>query len=188
VEIHRNSGTVTHHGKMNTDLAFEPGSRVLVSVDEDRRRILSECHTAGHVVDAAMARCDQILPPLKGYHFLEGPYVEYKGSIPLEKRQTLLASLKTAFCEILEEDIPTVIATLPKDQAQAECNRLAQNFDLTDYEHDVRVVTIAGWSCPCGGTHVASTSLLKPNQWTVLGIKSKKNVVRIKYGMTPSHN
>jgi hypothetical protein len=54
---------------------FPVGSTVLVSVDPDERRILSECHTAGHVVDAAMARCNQALPASKAYHFLDSPYV-----------------------------------------------------------------------------------------------------------------
>lgn len=58
------------------------GRSVRVKVDMDQRQILSECHTAGHVVDSAMARCGRTLPPVKGYHFLDGPYVEYKGSIP----------------------------------------------------------------------------------------------------------
>ena len=49
-------------------------------------------------------------------------------------------------------------------------------------DHHVRIVTVAGWSCPCGGTHVRSTGVLKERGWSILGIKSKKGVVRIKYG------
>jgi hypothetical protein len=76
---------------------FPTGSPVFVQVDTDRRNILSECHTAGHVVDAAMARCHQLLPPLKGYHYLDGPYVEYAGNISLQEREHLLPKLKDAF-------------------------------------------------------------------------------------------
>jgi hypothetical protein len=76
---------------------FPPGSTVSVQVDSERRNLLSECHTAGHVVDAAMAKCNTILPPEKGYHFLDGPYVEYAGNIPPEDRDRLLPLLQHSF-------------------------------------------------------------------------------------------
>jgi Ser-tRNA(Ala) deacylase AlaX len=46
----------------------------------------------------------------------------------------------------------------------------------------VRVVTVAGWNCPCGGTHVRSTGELKERGWCVKGLKCKKGVVRVRYG------
>ena len=48
-------------------------------------------------------------------------------------------------------------------------------------DDSIRIVTVAGWACPCGGTHVRSTKDLKQRQWGVVGIKSKKGVVRVKY-------
>lgn len=164
-------------------VSFSPGSAVSVSVDADRRRLLSECHTAGHVVDSAMSRCGQVLPPSKGYHFLDGPYVEYRGVIPPNERVELLQKLKIAFKELVDENIETSIETLDVDKAEKVCNRLAQNFDLSCYgDGDVRVVNVGGWPCPCGGTHVASTADLKQRNWGISGIKCKKGVVRIKYG------
>lgn len=184
VTIDRETGVVTHAGKMTGTIPFEVGKKVHVQVDADRRRILSECHTAGHVVDSAIARCDHIMPPTKGYHFLDGPYVEYKGTVPPDEREELLRNLKMAFQELVEEDIPTTIETLPKDKAEELCNRLAQNFVISDYTdaEEVRVATVAGWACPCGGTHVKSTADLKERKWGVLGIKCKKGVVRVRYG------
>jgi Ser-tRNA(Ala) deacylase AlaX len=164
------------------------GRSVRVKVDMDQRQILSECHTAGHVVDSAIARCGRTLPPVKGYHFLDGPYVEYKGSIPPEERDELLKHLQQAFVELVEEDIPTKIDNLSRADAQSLCDRVAANyFDLQqqfpDDEKDVRIVTVAGWPCPCGGTHVRSTGALKDRQWGITGFRSKKSVVRVKYNM-----
>jgi len=83
VDIDRSSGIVTHKGtlswlsdvkeeeKQAVDhdstnlLPFGAGSEVKVTVDPENRRIVSECHTAGHVLDAAMARCGRIMPPTK---------------------------------------------------------------------------------------------------------------------------
>ena len=184
VLIDRSSGIATHSGTVVGDVTLSAGDEVLVSVDADNRKILSECHTAGHVVDSAMARCDTLLPPTKGYHFLDGPYVEYRGTIPADERPELLRKLQAAFQELLEEDISTKIEIMPKAKAEETCNRLAENFfNMSDYgDETVRIVTVANWPCPCGGTHVKSTGLLKDRKWSITGIKCKKDVVRIKYG------
>jgi len=163
---------------------FPVGSHVKVEVDGDRRSFLSECHSAGHAIDSAMERCGQNLPPTKGYHFLDGSYVEYKGSIKPEERANLVIKLNEAFQSLIEEDIETKIEILSLVEAEDLCNRLQQNFDASQYggQEDVRVVTVAGFSCPCGGTHIKSTGILKERGWEITGIKSKKGVVRIKYG------
>ena len=186
VTIDRASGIVTHSGTKISGHASHPpfvvGQAVHVSVDPDVRQILSECHTAGHVVDSAMARCNRILPPSKGYHFLDGPYVEYKGTIPTDERDQLLINLQKAFADLVEEDITTKIETMSKEDANDLCNRVQDNFNLDDFgDGDIRIVTVAGWPCPCGGTHVRSTRDLKPQKWGITGIKSKKGVVRVKY-------
>lgn len=164
------------------------GRSVRVMVDAENRQILSECHTAGHVVDSAMARCARALPSLKAYHFLDGPYVEYKGSIPQEERAELLERLQAAFVELVEEDIATEINVLSRADAQCLCDRVAANyFDLQeqfpDADADVRIVTVAGWPCPCGGTHVKSTGALKARQWGITGFRVKKGVVRVRYNV-----
>ena len=90
--------------------------------------------------------------------------------------------------ELIDEDIPTNIQTLPIDEAESLCNRLAQNFNMKDFTSptdpnpNVRVVTVAGWNCPCGGTHVRSTGALKERGWYVKGLRCKKGVVRVRYG------
>ena len=104
VTIDRATGIVTHAGTISMpsnsslDTDFFPSStNVKVRVNAANRLLLSECHTAGHVVDAAMARCDKLLPPTKGYHFLDGPYVEYKGAINVKEREEFLERLKVAY-------------------------------------------------------------------------------------------
>lgn len=243
VTIDKSTGVVVHRGvviltRREEALAsgphtetppFPPGSTVFVRVDPDRRLLNSECHTAGHVVDAAMARIDASsgMIPLKGYHFQDGPYVEYGGgNIDARERDAFLDGLRAAFqvsaereslhavfvaivllprksrflnrdaCfeqngkELVGEDMPTVIRTLPADEAMALCrDRLAKNFDFSgkggrddNAEGEVRVVTVAGWHAPCGGTHVRSTGELRDRGWYVRGLKCKKGSVRVRYG------
>jgi Ser-tRNA(Ala) deacylase AlaX len=187
VTVDRASGVVTHvvGGVSSSIDLLQVGQPVRVLVDPEVRRILSECHTAGHVVDSAMAQCGRILPPVKGYHFLDGPYVEYKGSIPLEERDELLVNLQRAFADLVEQDISTVIETMSKTDAIELCQRVQQQqpgtINLDEFGNEVRMVTVAGWCCPCGGTHVRSTSDLRERKWGIVGIKCKKGVVRVKY-------
>ena len=198
VTIDRSTGIATHAGSItlpsNNDVGsietsiFSQSKMVKVSVEPSNRRVLSECHTAGHVVDAAMAKTGALLPPTKGYHFMDGPYVEYKGNI--ENKDEFLRKLQDAYTELIEEDIPTTIQTLPASEAEIICNRLAQNFNMSDFctqeNPNVRVVSVAGYSCPCGGTHVKSTGELKDRGWCVKGLRCKKGVVRVRYGPGPN--
>jgi Ser-tRNA(Ala) deacylase AlaX len=186
VLMDRATGITTHTGSLqDTAQPLAVGDTVKVTIDADNRRILSECHTAGHVVDSAMARCGKFLQGSKAYHFLDGPYVEYKGTIAVEEREEVLKNLQSAFCQLVDENIDTTIDILSKEEADAVCNRQAQYFDMdffADNNGQVRVVAVAGFPCPCGGTHVRSTADLKERQWGVTGIRCKKGVVRIKYG------
>jgi Ser-tRNA(Ala) deacylase AlaX len=265
VLLDRTTGVATHTGRLlvanpaRTMMMLCVGDVVQVTVDEERRQILSECHTAGHgtyvcccfnytivvgnsntmklaeeraalhgshpipiqlpssrsmshtlffclfvvsrtlpwytttktVVDAAMAQCGKMLKPSKGYHFLDGPYVEYQGSIAATEKDALLQDLQDAYCQLVNQDIETKIELLSKDDANRICNRLMPNYiDVNAFAdaqtQQIRVVTVAGYPCPCGGTHVARTGDLKARQWNITGIKSKKGLVRVKYGPTPA--
>jgi Ser-tRNA(Ala) deacylase AlaX len=198
VLLDRATKVATHTGTITTStadlgdvsVAVTAGDSVKVSVDAANRQILSECHTAGHVVDSAMAKCGSILPSIKAYHFLQGPYVEYKGTIPMEERPALLQKLQSAFQELVEEQVETQIQVLSQQEAELVCNRVAKNyFNLSEFGDDnkdpdtntLRIVTVAGWPCPCGGTHVKNTGQLKRRKWGITGIRCKKGVVRVKY-------
>ena len=217
VTMDRRSGVVTHTGILvkqgdhndqqnEAEHTLQPGDKVWVEIDGNVRQILSECHTAGHVVDAAMAKCGLWLKALKGYHYLEGPYVEYQGTLTAQERDTLLPQLQQAFDELVDNDTEIQIELMSIDQATQVCNQQqhkqhgstittpsSSNVVLFDDlsvfanphappEQAIRIVTVAGLSCPCGGTHVHSTGALKERQWGITGLKSKKGVVRVKYG------
>jgi Ser-tRNA(Ala) deacylase AlaX len=208
VLLDRDTGIVKHYGTIMTSevegcddetlSSIRIGDVVQVQVNVKQRLILSECHTAGHVVDAAMIRCGYRLKPSKGYHFLDSPYVEYVGAIMPTKSASptdVLHQLQDAFQELLQENIDTQIEVLSKEEADVRCNGTYDNsnnndntsekvFDMDMYcctkTELVRIVTVAGYPCPCGGTHVRSTGELLHNRWGITGMKSKKG--RIKYG------
>jgi len=51
--------------------------------------------------------------------------------------------------------------------------------DLTHYPENLRIVELAGQSCPCAGTHVGHTGELEGV--SVTKVKRKKNVVKVSY-------
>ncbi len=114
---------------------------------------------------------------------MDAPFVEYKGKIPPDEVNPLLQRLQMVFQELLDEDIPTEIRVLDKDEAQQTCDRIKENyFNLSEFGDDpVRLVTVAGWTCPCGGTHIKSTGPLKQRKWGITGLKCKKGILKIKY-------
>ncbi len=190
VLMDRATGVASHMGTLDSGIQASSliGKRVKVSVDGDNRRILSECHTAGHVVDMAMADCETMMLPTKAYHFLEGPYVEYKGKIAPEDKGPLLEKLQQSFQNLVEADIATQIDNIPRPEAEEICNRMTGGEDYFKLretfkeDEDVRIVRVAGYPCPCAGTHVRSTGELKERKWGITGFRSKKGVVRVKYG------
>ena len=50
-----------------------------------------------------MELCGYNMPATKGYHFLDSPYVEYKGKVEAPKREALIVQLNEKFKELIEE-------------------------------------------------------------------------------------
>lgn len=189
------SGIVEHYGLMNGEVdqvmqqitsLIESGDKAACSlkIDSEIRMRNARLHSAGHALDAALNRCSNDignkLLPTKGYHFSDGCYVEYtvKDGVNLTDKdvEALPAELNAKLEEIIAENIATQIEYVDKARAQEMC----PDMNLANYPFDVvRVVTVAGLACPCGGTHVKSTSDL--GKITVTKIKIKKGVCKIQY-------
>ena len=71
---------VTHTGQFTAGSAAQleksSGSLVL-EIDGKWRLSCSRIHSAGHALDVGMLALGHTIRPTKGYHFAEGPYVEY---------------------------------------------------------------------------------------------------------------
>ena len=62
-----------------------PGSEVQLTIDELRRKKLAKVHSGGHLIDVAMNKVGRSdLVPTKGFHDVEGAYVEYQGIVETE--------------------------------------------------------------------------------------------------------
>jgi Ser-tRNA(Ala) deacylase AlaX len=97
-EVRYNDGAVNHIGVfvVRSDSpqgsgSFAEGDEVVCTVDKERRELLSRIHSAGHVVDWAVLNLGLPWKPGKGYHFPDGPYVEYEGIIEESNREDATA-------------------------------------------------------------------------------------------------
>ena len=105
----------------------------------------------------------------------------------LRKIKILLEKLQKSFQQLVETDITTEIDSVPRSEAEEICNQMTDGEDYfkirATFKEDetVRLVSVAGWPVPCGGTHVKSTGELKRLNWGITGLRCKKGVVRVKY-------
>ena len=118
------------------------------------------------------------LKPGKGYHFVEGPYVEYIGVVPDKEREPLIASLNKHLTDLIEEARKKNAKVFKKICGNKEADELLKGAGgLPNYVaagSDVRVLKLVpdDFGCPCGGTHVDSVTEL--GQVVVQKMKKKK--------------
>ncbi len=145
-------------------------------VDKARRLHHARLHTAGHVISSLVDARRGPLRAVKGFHFPDGPYVEFEGKLE-EASDAFLAGLQAEIDALLAEAPPVTAATVTYDELKARC------WSVPSYlpqDKPLRVVTIGALDpVPCGGTHLAS--LAEIDTITVLKIKSKKGNTKISY-------
>lgn len=155
------------------------------SVGVRRRRSAMLLHSGGHLLDHCMGVLGMLqappvdgkaiegapadrgmgLRPGKGYHFEDGPFVEYQGAVPAPMRKPLIDALNRELCLAAEAGEATQdLLVDPSDGAAlaavglgaGDCAHLPQ-------DRPCRVVCIGSSSngCPCGGTHVPSAAAFR---------------------------
>ena len=97
-------GVICHFGKYISEAKFESGVEVDLKIDGVYRSINARIHSAGHLLDMAMNRAGKTeLKPGKGYHFEDGPYVEYIGVVAEKDRAPLCETLNKHCADIISE-------------------------------------------------------------------------------------
>ncbi|KAL6055855.1 alanine--tRNA ligase-like isoform X2 [Balamuthia mandrillaris] len=202
----RQAGVVLHKGCFAEEgTTFREGETVDLHIDEDKRRLHARLHSAGHLLDIAFAKVLERqtepfrLVPGKGYHFPDGPYVEYKGNLPAALLEDIRQQLEQECNQMisLHEDPVQVHLTHSRSEAEAICGDDSSDVlpppakDGAEMkEEPIRIVVLLsgdsgkrnkGAACPCGGTHVKSIKEI--GGMKVKRITSRKKVVRVKYSV-----
>lgn len=170
---------VYHYGVFTSN-PIQTGEEVNLEVDELRRRLNSKNHSAGHLLDTVFYDLNGTLRPIKGFHFPDGPYVEYFG---------VLNEDPEVFAKKLEEKINECISNGFEVKTEILSNKegLKQRCNFVpDYIPDnkpIRVVTLYGdKGTPCGGTHVKDIKEI--GSVRITKIKNKDGNTRISYLLT----
>lgn len=157
------------------------GETVTLLVDRARRDLHTRIHSAGHLVDLALHRLGFDWKPGRGYHFPDGPYVEYRADVEASKRDELIAQIEAAANEIVREDAATSIRYV--DRAEAE--RVLSNVPPWIREEGLsRIVFYGDFGVPCGGTHVAKLSDI--GALKIRKLKIGSGSVRVSYATDPA--
>jgi len=177
-EVRFIDGEVRHIGHFEKG-SFQPGDSVSGEIEPTRRALHSRLHAAGHVVDIALKALKIDWVPGKGYHFPDGPYVEYEGSLEGIDRDALKAELEKICNELVSKSTPTQTVFMPKEEMHTVC------FHVPDYlpaGKPARVVLYGTHGIPCGGTHVADLQDIRGI--TIRKIKQEAGHIRVGYDVT----
>uniref|UniRef100_A0A7S4T0V0 Threonyl/alanyl tRNA synthetase SAD domain-containing protein n=1 Tax=Alexandrium monilatum TaxID=311494 RepID=A0A7S4T0V0_9DINO len=139
--------------------------RVTCRVDEPRRLLAARIHSAGHLLDAAVTAVGLKWVPGKGYHFPDGPYVEYILNEASRKIDPKKAGDREGVVRAIQENLDRLVAS-----GGQVTTRLVDG---------VRHVAMAGEECPCGGTHVGDIAQI--GHIEVKKLQNKQGNVRISY-------
>ncbi|EOY06504.1 Alanine-tRNA ligases,nucleic acid binding,ligases, forming aminoacyl-tRNA and related compounds,nucleotide binding,ATP binding isoform 5 [Theobroma cacao] len=171
-DVRSKDGVVFHYGvaedsSKESELEQGKGKEVSLQVDESRRRLNSRRNVGlGH------------LEPGKGYHFPDGPFVEYKGTIPPNELQSKQRELEMEVNALISKGGKVYATVLPYEEAAELCGG-----SLPDYipqGSNPRIIKIGdNPGCPCGGTHVSDISEI--TSLKVSQIRTKKGMTKVFY-------
>jgi Ser-tRNA(Ala) deacylase AlaX len=160
--VYSQNGIVQHEGMFQSGY-FAPGEIVNLEVQQDLRELHNRNHTSGHLIDYALLNLGYTLESAKAYHFPQGPYVEYVGTLDQQEREQLQAKLEESANNIIKQALAVRVYFLNNDPKK-------------------RVMAVTGYApILCGGTHVHSTQDIK--HITIRKIKNEKGNLRVSYAV-----
>jgi Ser-tRNA(Ala) deacylase AlaX len=178
-DVRFENGIVHHYGHM-TKGSLKVGDKVDLSVDADRRNINMRNHTAGHLVASVIAELKPDLKANKGYHFPDGPYVQFEGIVAPEERQDLITKTQERANQMINKHREVIIKFVPYDELVKVCRFVPENIPK---DKPSRIATIKdSISVPDGGTQVKNLSEIGSITITKIKGKGSETIISYKVG------
>ena len=174
-EVRFVDGVVKHFGVLESGTP-EAGQIVTCTVNAVRRKLHSRIHSGGHAVDWAVQQLNSPWIPGKGYHFPDGPYVEYQGSLEGQDKDQLKSKIEELCTQFITQDRPCKLLFMDKEKMHEICRHVPENLPEGK---PARVVMFGDFGVPCGGTHVNRTGEIE--KITIRKIKTDDPNIRVGY-------
>jgi alanyl-tRNA synthetase len=113
---------------------------------------------------------------VKGFHFPQGAYVEFDGTLDEATKAELVEALQRRIDELVAADEEVLVESTTVGELVAEGVFMPTGVPT---DKPTRVVTTCGYRSPCGGTHVVRTGELAGLR--VRRVKSKSGRTRVAY-------
>jgi Ser-tRNA(Ala) deacylase AlaX len=169
-------GQLLHFGNFEEG-SFAQNEVVKLEIMKERRMLNARLHSSGHLIDVAIQRLGLTLKPGKGYHFPDGPHVEYEGRLDSIDKDQLLGMIQTDVQGLIELNLPVRTVYALKQDDNALYGDLP---GCADPSKPIRIVAIGdNPGCPCGGTHVKELKDL--GHLEISKIRTKADKVKISY-------
>ena len=181
-EVRFVDGIVKHIGNF-VDGILKVQDKVSCIVDEKRRNLNAKLHSAGHIIDMVVSKLNLPWAPGKGFHFPDGPYVEYSGALEQKNIENLAKNIECQVNQLIEQKIPVEIKFVTKDQVHLFSRFSTQN--LPDNK-PIRIVLYNDFGTPCGGIHVKNSAEI--GNIIIRKIKIKGNIIRVSYDVLDENN
>jgi len=175
MEVRYADGKVQHIGQLTHGRLMKDDT-VQCRVDVDRRSLNTRLHSGGHLLDMAVNELGYEWKPGKGYHFPDGPYVEYEANLSGDEDEGTIDAINGKMQEILSRNIVTGIKFVNREEMTQLCRNVPDNIPK---DKPSRVVLYGGFGIPCGGTHVSE--LKDIGSIRVRKIKTRPGLTRVSY-------
>ena len=180
-EVRFANGVVRHIGRFESG-ALACGERVSCSVDGARRKLHARLHSAGHLVDKAIYELKLPWKPGKGYHFPNGPYDEYEGSLEGFDKEKLKTDIENLCNKYVQEGGKTEVLYMTREKMKEVCHYTP---DFPEAKGELaRIVVHDGYPMPCGGTPVSDMAEI--DSVTIRKIKQEGPKIRVGYDIAPT--
>lgn len=171
-------GLVYNYGEYISG-ALSSGNEVQIIVEAERRQLHKRLHSGAHVLDMVIAEMSLPWVPGKGYHFPDGPYVEYAGSLEGLDVEELKSKIEQRCNEIIASDLPISTRFVDREEMGRLCRFVPEHLPEGK---PTRVVLYGEFGVPCGGTHVAH--LAEVGHESIRKTKHEKGVVKVGYDIS----
>ncbi|XP_037410977.1 alanine--tRNA ligase-like isoform X2 [Triticum dicoccoides] len=143
-DVRVKDGVVLHYGRFEDAAGPElsQGQSVRLEIDAERRKLNSRLHSAGHLLDSCMTNLGLHLEPGKGYHFPDGPSVEYKGVVPADQLQDKKIQLEKEANELISKGSKVLVSVFPYEEAAKLCGGALPSYISQDISRSLLEHTI----------------------------------------------